>query len=195
MDSPLRNFGVTMVQLQSFFNAIFRYTCLFHNKFLLKYSISPFVSYEIKKLSIILSIGFNYFQKAAKLTITLNILLPLISVGIASTQNSPGLSICLGEGYRNFFSAQLKMCNYNNPIGNNACKLFFVLQVILMSNLIDIYCTYFISRTINSQTEVAKSIIGENAYISRKKYVDYIYFLLFVPHRPIVLNDCYIGEV
>ena len=137
----------------------------------------------------------NYFQNAAKFTITLNILLPLISGGIFFTQNSPGLSICLGEGYKNFFSNQLKMCNYNNPIGNNACKLFFVLQVILMSNLIDIYCTYFISKAINSQTEVAKSIIGENAYISRKKYVDHTYFLLFVPNRPIVLNDCYIGEV
>ena len=175
----LRNFGVTMVQLQSFFNAVFRYTCLFHNKFLLKYSISPFVSYEIKKVRLILSGSFNYFQKAAKLSITLNILLPLISAGIASTQNSPGLSICLGEGYKNFFSARLKMCNYNNPIGNNACKLFFVLQLILMSNLIDIYCTYFISKSINSQTEVARSIIGENAYISRKKYVDHTYIFTF----------------
>ena len=179
MDNPLRNFGVTMVQLQSFFNAVFRYTCLFHNKFLLKYNISAFVSYEIKKLRLVLPGSFNYFQKAAKLTITLNILLPLISVGIASTQHSPGLSICLGEDYKNFFSSQLKMCNYNNPIGNNACKLFFVLQLILMSNLIDIYCVYFISKKINSQTEVAKSIIGENAYISRKKYVDHTFFFTF----------------
>ena len=123
----------------------------------------------------------NYFQNAAKLTITLNILLPLISVGISLTQNSPGLSICLGEGYQNFFSAQLRMCNYSNPIGNYACKLFFVLQIIMMSNLIDIYCTYFISKTIDSKTEAAKSMIGENAYISRKKYVDHTHNLLFVP--------------
>ena len=80
------------------------------------------------------------------------------------------------------------MCNYNNSIGNNACKLFFVLQLILMSNLIDIYCTYFISKSINSQTEVARSIIGENAYISRKKYVDHTYILCFVSYRPIILN-------
>ena len=123
----------------------------------------------------------NYFQNAAKLTITLNILLPLISVGISLTQNSPGLSICLGEGYQNFFSAQLRMCNYNNPIGNYACKLFFVLQIIMMSNLIDIYCTYFISKTIDSKTEAAKSMIGENAYISQKKYADHTHNLLFVP--------------
>ena len=118
----------------------------------------------------------NYFQNAAKLTITLNILLPLISGGILFTQNSPSLSICLGEGYKNFFSTHLKMCNYNDPIGNSACKLFFILQVILASNLIDIYCIYFISKTIDSQTEAAKSIIGKNAYISRKKYVDHTYF-------------------
>ena len=121
----------------------------------------------------------NHFQNAAKLTFTLNILLPLISVGIASTQNSPGLLICLGEGYKNFFSAERKMCNYNNPIWNNACKLFFVLQAILISNLIDIYCTYFISKMINSQTEAAKSLIGENTYISRKKYVDLTYLIFY----------------
>ena len=122
----------------------------------------------------------NYFQNAAKLTFTLNILLPLISVGIASTQNSPALLICLGEGYKNyFFSAEIKMCNYNNPIWNNACKLFFVLQAILISNLIDIYCTYFISKMISSQTEAAKSLIGENTYISRKKYVDHSYLIFY----------------
>ena len=126
-----------------------------------------------------------YFQNVAKLTIALNILLPIISVGISSVQKSPGLSICLGEGYQNFFSTELKMCNYDNPIGNNACKLFFVIQVILMSNLIDIYCTYLISKAINSQTEAMKSMIGEKAYISRKKYVDHTY-LFFVLYRPTV---------
>ena len=100
-------------------------------------------------------------------------------------QKSPGLSICLGEGYQNFFSTELNMCSYDNPIGNNACKLFFVIQVILMSNLIDIYCTYLISKAINSQTEAMKSMIGEKAYISRKKYVDHTY-LFFVLYRPIV---------
>ena len=120
----------------------------------------------------------NYFQNVAKLTSTLNILLPVISVGIGSVgttseQNPPGLRICLGEGYQNFFSGQSKIlwCNYDNPIGKFACRLFIVLQVILMSNLIDIYWTYFISKTINSQTEAAKNMIGKNAYISRKKYV------------------------
>ena len=46
MNRPLRNAGLLMLQFQSFFNAVFRYTCLFHNKFLLKNSISPFVSYK-----------------------------------------------------------------------------------------------------------------------------------------------------
>ena len=169
-----------MIQLQSFFNAVFRYTCLFHNKFLLKYSISPLVSHKFKRFEFrITSHSLNYFQNAAKLTIALNILLPLISSGIFFTQNSPGLPICLGEGYKNFFPAQLKICNYNNPIGNYACKFFFILQVILTSNLIDIYCTYFISKMISSQTEAAKSLIGENTYISRKKYVDHSYLIFY----------------
>ena len=173
MNRPLRNFGVMFVQLQSFCNAVFRYTCLFHNNFLLKYRINPFVSYEFKKYKLISGSNLNYFQNAAKLTFTLNILLPLISVGIASIQNSSGLHICLGKGYINFFSEEVKMCNYNNPIWNNACKLFFVLQAILISNLIDIYCAFSISKMINTQTEAAKSLIGENTYISRKKYVDH----------------------
>ena len=165
-----------MIQLQSFFNAVFRYTCLFHNKFLLKYSISPLVSHRFKRFEFRIISSSFYFQNAAKLTIALNILLPLISSGIFFTQNSPGLSICLGEGYKNFFLTQSKICNYNNPIGNYACKVFFTLQVILTSNVIDIYCTYFISKTINSKTEAAKSMIGKNAYISRKRYVDHTYF-------------------
>ena len=115
--------------------------------------------------------NFNYFQNAGKLTITLNFLLPLISVTIASTQYSPGLSICLGEGHRNFFFTALDICNYNNFIGKYACKLLFLIQAILMSNVIDIHLIYFISKTINRQNEAAKSIIGVNAYISRKKYV------------------------
>ena len=106
-------------------------------------------------------------------------------MGISSGE-SPGLSICLGEGYQNFFSTELKMCNYDNPIGHNACKLFFFIQAILMSNLIDIYCTYFISKTINSQTEASKNIIGEKAYIIRKKYVPTHIFCLFYTDLRIV---------
>ena len=174
-----------ITQFQSFFNAAFRYTCLFHNNFLLKNSISPRVSYKSKNLKHDIDCILNHFQNVAKLTSTLNFLLPVISVGIGSVgttsaQNPPGLSICLGEGYQNFLSGQSKMlwCNYDNPIGKNACRLFIVLQVILMSNLIDIYCTYFILKTINSQTEEAKSMIGENAYIHRKRYVYNTYIFL-----------------
>ena len=50
MEGPLRNIGVMTTQFQSFFNAAFRYTCLFHDGFLLENSISPFVSYKSKNL-------------------------------------------------------------------------------------------------------------------------------------------------
>ena len=129
------------------------------------------------------TMSLNYFQNAGKLTIALNFLLPLISVIIASTQFSPGLSICLGEGYRNFISTELDMCNYNSSIGKYACKLFYLTQAILMSNFIDIYLTYFIWKAINRQNEAAKLIIGVNAYISRKKYVNttqYVFSFCFI---------------
>ena len=138
----------------------------------------------------------NYFQNAGKLTIALNFLLPLISVTIASSKFSPGLSICLGEGYRTFLSTELDVCNYKNSIGKYACKLFFLIQSILMSNFIDIYLIYFIWKAINRQNEAAKIIIGVNAYISRKKYVQttqYVYNKKF-PYKCIVPINCNIFD-
>ena len=39
-----RNIGLFIMQLQSFFVATFRYVCLFHDNFLLKFNLSPDVS-------------------------------------------------------------------------------------------------------------------------------------------------------
>ena len=67
MDGPLRNIGVMTTQFQSFFNAAFRYICLFYDSFLLKNSISPFVSYKSKNLKhdvrkVVTSAGSNIVQ-------------------------------------------------------------------------------------------------------------------------------------
>ena len=40
----LRNMGALAIQLQSFFMAIFRYICLFHDNLLMKLDVSPSVS-------------------------------------------------------------------------------------------------------------------------------------------------------
>ena len=39
-----RNMGIHIIQLNSFFLAIFRYTCLFHEHFLLRFNLTPNVS-------------------------------------------------------------------------------------------------------------------------------------------------------
>ena len=40
----LRDIGTFAIQLQSFFMALFRYICLFHDNFLQKFNLSPYVS-------------------------------------------------------------------------------------------------------------------------------------------------------
>ena len=64
-----------------------------------------------------------------------------------------------------------------------------------MSNLIDIYCTYFISKTIDSKTEAAKSMIGENAYISQKKYVEQSSVSQNVQTGKVMLETSFSGSV
>ena len=44
-----RNIGNFTMQLHSFFVATFRYVCLFHDKFLLKFNISPSVSNNLEE--------------------------------------------------------------------------------------------------------------------------------------------------
>ena len=39
-----RNIGIHIIQLHSFFLAIFRYTCLLHEEFLLRFNLTPNVS-------------------------------------------------------------------------------------------------------------------------------------------------------
>ena len=47
--SFLKNMGIMGVQLQSFFMALFRYVCLFHDSLLFKYNISPHVSKKFQQ--------------------------------------------------------------------------------------------------------------------------------------------------
>ena len=66
MEGPLRNIGVMTTQFQSFFNAAFRYTCLFHDNFLLENSISPFVSYKSKNLKHDMCSKFELFSECCQ---------------------------------------------------------------------------------------------------------------------------------
>ena len=49
----LRNMGTFMIQLQSFFMATFRYICLFHDDFLIRFSLSPMVSISVNSSRIV----------------------------------------------------------------------------------------------------------------------------------------------
>ena len=102
----------------------------------------------------------------------MNIILPFLSFGFVfktDVETSPGLSICLGKGYHNFFSTGIWLCNYDNPISKYGCQIWFVLQAIIMSNFIDLCCVYWMSKEINRQTEATKELIGKRAYAIRKR--------------------------
>ena len=101
-----------------------------------------------------------------------NILLPFLSFGLVyktDIETSPGLSICLGKGYYNFFSTEILFCNYDNPISKYGCQIWSFLQIIIMSNVIDLCCVYWMSKEIKRQTEATKEMIGKKAYVIRKR--------------------------
>ena len=62
-----RNIGLFNMQLQSFFVTTFRYVCLFHEKFLLKFNLSPDVSTWCERFKNIFSywLGFQFWGEQA----------------------------------------------------------------------------------------------------------------------------------
>ena len=113
------------------------------------------------------------FQDLGRLTVLLSALIPFLTVVLISqhtnADSSPGLSICLGEGYRNFYSSQIKFCLYDNTFAMIACRFWLLLLVICMSNVFDIYWTYVCIKEINKQTEQTKDMLSQAAYIKRKR--------------------------
>ena len=109
------------------------------------------------------------FQGLARLMVILNVFLPLFSYGAVFTENSPGIYVCLGEGYNLFFTTEIKLCNYDDLFAKIACLFWLVVQTICMSNIVDIYCICCCVKEIKKSTEETKNMLTKQAYTNRKR--------------------------
>ena len=112
-----------------------------------------------------------------------NILLPFVSIMFIfkiDTETSPGLAVCLGEGYHNFFSTQYRYCKYDNTLAKVSCQFWFSLLAIFSSNVFDFYWMYSCIKKIKDETESTKDMTSQEAYIKRKRYL----LRLLTTYRP-----------
>ena len=103
-----------------------------------------------------------------------NILLPFVSflfIFKIDPENSPGLAICLGEGYHNYFSTQYHFCYYDNTLAKVSCQFWFYLLAIFSSNILDFYWMYSCIKKLKDETEATKDMTSKEAYVRRKRYL------------------------
>lgn len=136
--------GAFFFQLQSFYVAIFRYICLFHDDFLFKWNLNP---HSLARLIICLQFASSC--------------LPIYF--LFNLDSIPGLQVCLGKGYLNFISVKYNVCQ-----GSKICIFTALLLMLFMSNILDLICLLCCFHRIKTNTEKSKSMIGEKDYIKRK---------------------------
>ena len=113
---------------------------------------------------------FKIFQVFARLMAMLNFLVPILSWVFVFTDNSNALNECLGKGYLTYLSVTSNYCSNDDIL----CRAWLFLVLILMSNIIDVYCIYQCIKDIKKSTEKSRNILSKQAYSNRKRYgVDY----------------------
>ena len=116
-----------------------------------------------------------YFQVFARFIVSLNFVLPTLSWILIFNDTSPALNECLGKGYLNFFSTKSQLCSNENQLGEIFCWTWLSLLGILMSNVVDLFCIFFIFKDIKEATEESRRMLSNQAFINRKRY-DKIFF-------------------
>ena len=101
---------------------------------------------------------------------SLNLLLPTLSWMFVFTDKSQALNECLGKGYLNLFATRLQFCSNENQFMEMFCWSWFTLLLILMSDVIDVFCIFFCFKEITKSTEESRSMLSKQAYINRKRY-------------------------
>ena len=112
------------------------------------------------------------FQNFARLTISLNFFLPVLScVAIYKTgiDSSPSFALCSGEAYRNFFSTNYLFCNYENFYARWMCRIWVYLNVLLMGNICDAFIFFFCAKAIKENMEASKDLLSKKSYINRRR--------------------------
>ena len=100
----------------------------------------------------------------------MNFLLPTLSWIFIFHDTSPALNECLGKGYLNFFSTKSQFCSNENQFGEIFCWIWLSLLGILMSNVVDLFCIFFIFKDINKATEESRHMLSNQAFQNRKRY-------------------------
>ena len=100
----------------------------------------------------------------------LNLLLPTLSWIFILTDKSQALNECLGKGYLNLFETKFQFCSNENQFFEIFCWSWFFLLLILMSDVIDVFCIFFCFKEINKGTEESRKLISKKEYNNRKRY-------------------------
>ena len=101
---------------------------------------------------------------------SLNFVLPTLSWIFVFHDTSAALNVCLGKGYLNFLSTKSQLCSNENLFGEIFCWIWLSLLGILMSNVVDLFCIFFIFKDINKATEESRHMLSNQAYLNRKRY-------------------------
>ena len=101
---------------------------------------------------------------------SLNFVLPTLSWIFVFHDTSAALNVCLGKGYLNFLSTKSQLCSNENQLGEIFCWISLSLLGILMSNVVDLFCIFFIFKDINKATEKSRPMLTNQAFLNRKRY-------------------------
>ena len=101
---------------------------------------------------------------------SLNLLLPTLSWMFVLRDKSQALNECLGKGYLNLFETKFEFCSNENQFIETFCWSWFTVLMILMSDVIDVFCIFFCFKEINKSTEESRNMLSKQAYINRKRY-------------------------
>ena len=164
-----RNIGLAIIQVHSFYVVLFRYICLFHLDLLQRFNISSKVSIqsiacEPDSLKKIVS-----FQVFARIMAMSNFLLPILTWTSIFTDKSTLLNKCLGKGYLYFLSTKVQFCSSGNLVQDIFCWVWTSLIVIVLSDIIDVYCIYCCLKEIKTSTEESKKMLSKQGYANRRR--------------------------
>ena len=90
---------------------------------------------------------------------------------MALIESSPGFALCTGHAYRNFITTKYLICDYENAYGKFFCRIWSYTLVSLFANIFDGIFFYLCTKEIKQQTESSKSMLTEQQYTMRRRYV------------------------
>ena len=113
----------------------------------------------------------------------LNFIIPAFILVFRS--NSVGLVYCLGKGYLMFFSTKNIMCLENDIF----CWVCFTLYMVIISDVVDVYCTLCCLWDIRKSTEKSRSMLSKQSYSNRKRYDMFAVEILSTTHSFTFFRD------